>query len=244
MWKCTLLWTKMILKSPPTLNRQFTWISNLFHLLLAANKRIRQQFFSTSQKSWLSSGVLLMQSFCRSCFPLLDQTCIPSVWSLEPKLNVLVKPLAGTMKRHGTMGDHLWSQQAISATVTLLYSHWISWMGSQKDHETQVLAKNHSICLWVLTLRNSEPCWDDTFAWSSQPDWSNKGMFPANNFQALPLLANSNRGCSSSSHLWSSWTPLSHSPNHKQTHHLYHCTRGTEAAPCQHRISWKVRSEN
>lgn len=63
-----------------------------------------------------------MQSLCRSCFPLLDQTCIPSVWPLEPKLNVLVKPLAGTMKRHGTMGDHLWSQQAISATVTLLYS--------------------------------------------------------------------------------------------------------------------------
>lgn len=125
-----------------------------------------------------------------------------------------------------------------------IIQYWISWMGSQKDHETQVLAKNHSICLWVLTLRNSEPCWDDTFAWSSQPDWSNKGMFPANNFQALPLLANSNRGCSSSSHLWSSWTPLSHSPNHKQTHHLYHCTRGTEAAPCQHRISWKVRSEN
>lgn len=95
MWKCTLLWTKMIVKSPATLNRQFTWISNLFHLLLAANKRIRQQFFSTSQRSWLSSGVLLMQSLCSSCFPLLDQTCIPSVWPLEPKLSVLVKPCLG-----------------------------------------------------------------------------------------------------------------------------------------------------
>lgn len=67
-------------------------------------KTIRQQFFSSSQRNWLFSSPLLMQSLCRTCFPLLDQTWIPSSWPLEHKLNVLVKPCWHHEKAHGTYG--------------------------------------------------------------------------------------------------------------------------------------------
>lgn len=86
------VWTKMFLKSPPALNKQFTWISNLLHLLFATNKRIRQQFFFH-----FSEKLTVFQSFAdavhvQNLLSTVRSKCIASAWPLEHRLNVLVKP--------------------------------------------------------------------------------------------------------------------------------------------------------
>lgn len=69
-------------------------MSSLLHLVLATNKRI-----------CFSEKATVFQSFADAVLvqDLLDQTCIPSAWPLEHKLNVLVKPSFGWYK-HSTQG--------------------------------------------------------------------------------------------------------------------------------------------
>lgn len=51
----------MNLKSPPTLNKQFTWISNLLHLLLATKKTNQTAIFF-----FFSEKLTLFQSFAHA----------------------------------------------------------------------------------------------------------------------------------------------------------------------------------
>lgn len=74
------VWTKMLLKSPPALNTQFTWMSNLLHLLLATNKKDQTViFFCFSEKVTVFQSfadAILMQDLLSTVRSSLHSKCL------------------------------------------------------------------------------------------------------------------------------------------------------------------------
>lgn len=119
---CAVLWTKTFLKSLPTLGRPFTNTDIKFIASIICDKQQDQaaflfHFLNISTVFQSSADAVLVQI----CFPPgrsnLDSKCLTT--RIQTQYTVETLLLWVSQKAMSRTGDHLWSQQAISPTVTL-----------------------------------------------------------------------------------------------------------------------------